>query len=80
MSQEKLHLAISGADGDWECDFPPHQPIHAVKTAAMAHLRMDLSQAKQFVLTFNGVALDESKNLVEIGIFSDSCWFWRRCK
>ena len=72
MFREKLHIVISGANGDWESDFPSYQSVHAVKTAAMAYLHMDPSQANQFVLTINGVTLDESENLVELGILNGS--------
>ena len=65
---EKLQLTISSANGDWEHDFPPHQPLHAVKTEAMAHLHMDPSQKDQFVLTYNGQVLNESQTLAEANI------------
>lgn len=68
MSNEKLHLTISSANGDWEHDFPPNQPIHAVKTTSMAHLHMNPGQADQFILSLNGQVLDESKTLSELGI------------
>lgn len=72
MTSEKLHLTISSANGDWEHDFPPNQPVHAVKTAAMAHLHLDPSQADKFILTLNGKPLDESMTLAELGITSGS--------
>jgi hypothetical protein len=65
MSKDKLHLTISSANGDWENDFSPNQPIHAVKTTAMAHLHMDPSQADQFILTYNGQEMNESKSLAD---------------
>ena len=68
MSKDKLHLTISGANGDWENDFPPNQPIHAVKTTAMAHLHMDPSQADQFILTYNGQELNESSTLADYNL------------
>jgi len=34
----------------------------------MAHLQMDPSQADQFIITYNGQALDESKKLDELNI------------
>jgi hypothetical protein len=69
---EKLHLTISSGNGDWEHDFTPNEPVHAVKTAAMAHLNLDPSQAEKFILTFNGKMLDESLTLAELGINSGS--------
>jgi len=68
VKKNKLHLTISSANGDWEHDFSPNQPVHAVKTMAMAHLHMDPSQADQFILTYNGQPLDESKTLAELNI------------
>jgi hypothetical protein len=64
----KLTLTVSSANGDWEHDFSPNKPIHAVKTTAMAHLHMDPSQADQFVLTYNGQILNEGQTLEEAGI------------
>lgn len=68
MSKNKIHLTISSANGDWESDFSKNQPVHAVKTRAIAHFHMDPSQAYQFILTYDGQTLDESKKLAELGI------------
>lgn len=72
MPKEKLHLTISSANGDWEDDFPANQPVHALKTRAIAHLHMDPSQADQFILTCQGQTLDESKTLAELNILDGS--------
>lgn len=68
MSKNTIHLTISSANGDWEDDFQKNQPVHAVKNRAMAHLQMDPSQADQFIITYNGQTLDESKKLDELNI------------
>lgn len=68
MKKNKLHLTISSANGDWEHDFPENQPVHAVKTTAIAHFHMDPSQVDKFILTYDGQALDESNTLAELNI------------
>lgn len=68
MQNKKIHLTISSANGDWEDDFPKNQPIHALKTKAIAHFHMDPSQADQFILTYDGLTLDETQTLAELGI------------
>jgi len=68
MENHKLNLTISSANGDWEDNFPNNQPVHALKTRAIAHFHMDPSQADQFILTYDGLTLDESRTLAELGI------------
>lgn len=68
MQTNKIHLTISSANGDWEDDFPKNLPVHALKTRAIAHFHMDPSQAGQFILTYDGLTLDESQTLAELNI------------
>lgn len=64
----KVHLIFSTTAGDLEDDFPVNQPLHALKREIMGRLRLDPSQADQFVVTLEGNPLDESKTLAELGV------------
>ncbi|MBW3595884.1 MAG: hypothetical protein KY475_01260 [Planctomycetes bacterium] len=65
---EMITLTFATTAGDYTDDFPPNQPLHAVKTKVMAHLKLDPGQADQFVVTRDGNPLDESKTLAELGL------------
>jgi len=68
MKDTKIHLVFATTAGDFEDDFSPHQPLHAVKVTVMAKLKLDPSQAPQFVVTRDGNVLDEGKTLGELGL------------
>jgi len=65
---DKITLTFATTAGDFTDEFPPNQPLHAVKTVVMAKLKLDPSQADQFVVTLDGEPLDESKTLAELGL------------
>ena len=64
----KITLIFATTAGDFEGEFSPNQPLHAVKTSVMAKLKLDPSQADQFVVTLDGEPLDESKTLEALGL------------
>ncbi len=68
MPGNKVHITFSTTAGDLEEDFPVNQPLHAIKREVMGRLKLDPSQADQFVVTLNGNVLDEQKKLSELGI------------
>lgn len=68
MADNKIHLIFSTTAGDLEEDFPANQPLHATKREVMGRLKLDPSQADQFVVTLNGNILDEGKPLGDLGI------------
>lgn len=68
MTNNRLHLTFSTTAGDLEEDFPVNQPLHALKREVMARLKLDPSQADQFVVTLNGNPLDETKNFADLNI------------
>ena len=68
MSHGKIKLIISTTAGDLEAEFPPNQPLHAVKQEAMGKLHLDPSTSGDFVFSVNGMTLDENKTLAELGL------------
>lgn len=62
---DQITLTIQSTSGEITHQFHGNQPIHAVKTIAMAQLHIDPSQAGQYRLVFEGNELDESKTLDE---------------
>jgi len=64
----ELNLTIESATGTIEKKFNKNQPAKAVKISAMGMLHMDPSTADNFALLLNGVQLDESKTLEELGV------------
>jgi hypothetical protein len=64
----KIRLTFATTAGDYEDEFPANQPLHAVKKTVMAKLRLDPSQADDFVVTLNGNVLDEQKTLRDLGL------------
>jgi len=64
----KLDLTFSTTAGDWEHEFPVSEPLHAVKREVMGRLKLDQSQADQFVVVLKGNPLDETKTLAELNI------------
>lgn len=72
MSNNRIRITFSTTAGDLEDDFPVNQPLHALKREVMARLKLDPSQADQFVVVFNGNPLDEAKTLAELGIAAGS--------
>lgn len=72
MSPNAIHLTFSTTAGDLEEDFQLNQPLHAVKRQVMAKLKLDPSQADQFIVTLDGVPLDETKTLSELNVPNNS--------
>lgn len=72
MTQNRITLTFSTNAGDLKDDFSTNQPLHATKREVMARLKLDPSQADQFIVTLNGNTLDEQKTLAELGIPSGS--------
>jgi len=64
----KVHVTFSTTAGDLEDDFPPNQPLHALKREVMARLKLDVSKADEFVVVLQGNPLDETKTLGELNI------------
>ena len=71
-ANNRITLIISTTAGDLEDDFPANQPLMALKKEAMARLKLDVSQADEFVLVLDGEVLDESKSARDLGIESGS--------
>lgn len=65
---EKITLTFATTAGDFEDEFAPNQPLQAVKKVVMAKLKLDPSQADEFVVTLDGNPLDETKTLAELGL------------
>jgi hypothetical protein len=68
MSKEKIRLVFATTAGDFEGEFSPNRPLHAVKLEVMAHLKLDPSQANDFVVTLDGNILDERQTLSGLGL------------
>ena len=64
----KITLTIATTAGDVSAEFPANQPLQAIKRQVMAQLKLDPSQADQFVFTFNGDTLDERKSPRELNL------------
>ena len=69
---DKVHLIFSTTAGDLEDDFPPNQPLGALKREVMGRLQLDPSQADQFIVTLEGNPLDEDKTLGELGLVDNA--------
>jgi hypothetical protein len=67
-TETKIHITFSTTAGDLEDEFPLNRPLHALKREVMGRLRLDPSQADQFVVTLDGNTLDETKKLGELGL------------
>lgn len=65
---KKITLIFSTNAGDLEEEFSLEQPLHAVKREVMAKLKLDPSQADEFIVTLDGNPLDESKKLGDLDI------------
>jgi WXG100 protein secretion system (Wss), protein YukD len=72
MPNNRIRITFSTTAGDLEEDFPVNQPLMALKREVMARLKLDPSQAEQFVVVLNGNPLDEAKTLGELGIAAGS--------
>lgn len=72
MPNNKIRITFSTTAGDLEDEFPINQPLKALKREVMAKLKLDPSQADQFVVVLNGNVLDESKTLAELGIAAET--------
>ena len=70
MDDNRIELTFSSTAGDLTDSFPLNQPLHSLKKEVMGRLKLDPSQADQFVVTFEGSPLDESKKLSELGLKS----------
>ena len=72
MTNQRIQITFSTTAGDLTDEFPVNQPLHAMKREVMGKLKLDPSQADQFVVTLNGNQLDETKTLAELGIAAES--------
>lgn len=72
MPNNRIEITFSTTAGDLEDEFPVNQPLEALKREVMARLKLDPSQAAQFVVVLNGNLLDEAKTLAELGIVAGS--------
>jgi hypothetical protein len=72
MPNNKIRITFSTTAGDLTEDFSVNQPLKALKREVMGKLKLDPSQADQFVVVLNGNVLDESKTLAELGIAAET--------
>ncbi len=63
-----IKLTFATTAGDLEDVFPANQPLHAIKSEVMGRLKLDPSQADQFVITLEGNTLDEQMTLGQLGL------------
>lgn len=68
MAENRVRIIWSTTAGDLEDEFSVNQPLHALKREVMARLKLDPSQAPQFVVTQQGTVLDEGKTLGQLSI------------
>lgn len=68
MVDNHIKLTFSTTAGDLEDQFSLNQSLHAVKREVMGRLKLDPSQADQFVVTLHGNPLEESKTLGALNI------------
>jgi hypothetical protein len=68
MAENHIEVTFSTTAGDLTGLFPVNEPVHALKREVMAKLKLDPSQADQFVVTLDGNPLDESKSLGALGV------------
>ena len=71
-TMNQVHVIFSTTAGDLEEDFSLNQPLHALKREVIGRLKLDPSQADQFVVSLNGNILDENKTLGELNVPSGS--------
>lgn len=71
-SENRIQVTFSTTAGDLEENFSVNQPLHALKREVMGRLKLDPSQADQFVVSLNGNVLDESKSLADLGVAAGS--------
>ena len=62
---DKLHLIFTSNAGDFEDDFQTDRLLSDVKDEVMTKLKLDQSKADEYIVTFEGNPLDESKKLSE---------------
>jgi hypothetical protein len=75
---KKIELEFVTTAGDLRDTFPANQPLKAVKLQVMRRLGLDPSQADQFAVLRDGVELDESKKLAELGLTDGTLLFIER--
>ncbi|MHC4398741.1 MAG: hypothetical protein ACYTG0_03585 [Planctomycetota bacterium] len=75
----KITLIFATTAGDLEDEFAANRPLHAVKRTVMARLKLDPSQADQFVVTLDGTPLEEDKTLRELGLTDGTILTLERC-
>jgi hypothetical protein len=68
MKENQIELTFSTTAGDLVSEFPLNQPLHALKREVMGRLKLNPSEADQFVVTLNGNPLDEGKTLAELNL------------
>ncbi len=64
----QINVTFSTTAGDLESNFSVNEPLRALKREVMGRLKLDPSQADQFVVTLSGNVLDEGKTLGELNI------------
>jgi hypothetical protein len=72
MAETRIHLTFSTTAGDLEHEFPVNQPLHALKREVMGRLKLDSSNANDFVVVFAGNLLDDHKTLRELSVPEDA--------
>ncbi len=72
MADKRIELTFSTTAGELTEEFPLNQPLQALKREVMGRLKLDPSQADQFVVTLGGNPLDETKTLAELGVAENS--------
>jgi hypothetical protein len=77
-NDQTIELEFVTTGGDLRDKFPANQPLHAVKRQVMQRLGLDPSQADQFAVLRDGVELDESKKLSELGLTDGTVLFIER--
>jgi hypothetical protein len=68
MTDNRIHLTFSTTAGDLEDEFSLNQPLQALKREVMGRLKLDPSQADQFVVTLKGNPLDEGRTLRDLAV------------
>lgn len=65
---KKILLTFATTAGDVTKEFPLNQPLHAVKRSVMAQAGLEADRADEFIVTQDGLELDEQRTLGELGL------------
>ena len=63
-----MKLIFNSATGNLEEDFPSTDALHSIKDRVMGQLKLDPSEADQYIVAFDGKTLDEEKTLSDLEI------------